>query len=244
MSDFHPQPAPAPFGGDDSGGNGRRGNRLIIAACAVGVVGLLLLAGVVLLGLGSTGRHTTTTADRLAPPPASASVGFAAVTPPPSSAPPSASASATPSKSARPSPAKTTTKPAAPGNASFEDQVVSLVNQERAKAGCAALTVDSRLAAAAREHSQDMATRNYFDHTTPEGVDPGTRITNAGYRWQAYGENIAMGQPDPDSVMQAWMNSPGHRANILNCNFKNLGVGLAYNAKHQPYWTQDFGRLL
>jgi uncharacterized protein YkwD len=172
-------------------------------------------------------------------------VGWAAVTPPPSSAPPSASASPSPSKSsARPTPARTTTKATAPGNASYEDQVVTLVNQERAKAGCGALTVDARLANAARAHSQDMATRDYFDHNTPEGVDPGKRITNAGYNWQAWGENIAMGQPDPASVMQAWMNSPGHRANILNCNFKNIGVGLAYNTKHQPYWTQDFGRLM
>jgi uncharacterized protein YkwD len=139
-----------------------------------------------------------------------------------------------------PAPARTSAKPPA-GNTSYEAQVVTLVNQERAKAGCQALTVDSRLTAAARGHSQDMATRNYFDHNTPEGVTPWTRITNAGYRYSAAAENIAEGQTTPASVMDAWMNSPGHRANILNCGLKNIGVGLAYNAKHTPYWTQDFG---
>lgn len=155
---------------------------------------------------------------------------------------PSGSPSATLSPvPASPTPAATrsTAKPA--GNTSYEDQVVTLVNQERAKAGCTALTVDSRLVTAARGHSQDMAIRNYFDHNTPEGVTPWTRITNAGYTFSSAAENIAAGQATPASVMDAWMNSAGHRANILNCNLRNIGVGLAYNAKHTPYWTQDFG---
>ncbi len=133
---------------------------------------------------------------------------------------------------------------AAAGSATEEDQVFALVNQQRATAGCPAVTADSRLAKAARDHSVDMASRGYFAHDTPEGVDPGARITAARYRWQAYGENIAMGQPTPDAVMRAWMNSSGHRANILNCDFRNLGVGLAYDSAHRPYWTQDFGTLL
>jgi uncharacterized protein YkwD len=157
---------------------------------------------------------------------------------------PSGSSSAAPSPaaagaSATPAATRSTAKP--PGNTSYEDQVVTLVNQERAKAGCKALTVDSRLVTAARGHSQDMATRNYFDHNTPEGVTPWTRITNAGYHFSSAAENIASGQTTPASVMNAWMNSSGHRANILNCNLRNIGVGLAYNAKHTPYWTQDFG---
>jgi uncharacterized protein YkwD len=147
--------------------------------------------------------------------------------------------SPSPVPSATPAATRSTAKP--PGNTSYEDQVVTLVNQERAKAGCKALTVDSRLVTAARGHSQDMATRNYFDHNTPEGVTPWTRITNAGYKFSSAAENIAAGQSTPASVMNAWMNSEGHRANILNCNLRNIGVGLAYNTKHTPYWTQDFG---
>jgi uncharacterized protein YkwD len=108
------------------------------------------------------------------------------------------------------------------------------------KPGCQPVTNDPRLAAAARAHAADMAERSYFDHTTPDGVDFATRITRAGYTWSTAGENIAAGQPDPASVMKSWMNSPGHRANILNCDFTNLGVGLAYDGRRTPYWTQDF----
>jgi uncharacterized protein YkwD len=115
------------------------------------------------------------------------------------------------------------------------------VNTERAKAGCAAVTVDDRLTAAARGHSADMAARSYFSHTTPEGVDFATRITNAGYRWSGAGENIAKGQRTPQDVMTSWMNSAGHKANILNCGFKNLGVGVAADAGGSLLWTQDFG---
>jgi uncharacterized protein YkwD len=153
------------------------------------------------------------------------------------------SSSVAPSPTGKPAPASSATRPASAANASYENQVVTLTNQERAKAGCPALTVDSRLTAAARGHSQDMATRNYFDHNTPEGVTPWTRITNAGYHYTSAAENIAEGQPTPDAVMTAWMNSTGHRENILNCKLRNIGVGLAYNAKHTPYWTQDFGSM-
>ena len=119
-------------------------------------------------------------------------------------------------------------------------QVLALVNQERARAGCPAVTPDTRLAAAAQAHSADMAQRRYFDHTAPDGTDPGQRITAAGYAWSAYGENIAAGYPDAVSVMRGWMNSPGHRENILNCRFGNLGVGLYLTPDHGGYWTQDF----
>jgi uncharacterized protein YkwD len=148
----------------------------------------------------------------------------------------------------KPKPAKTTTRPAPPpdldGNTSFEGTVLTLVNQERAKAGCARLTRDSSLAKAARAHSADMAARDYFSHTTPEGVTFGKRITNAGYRFSRAAENIAAGQSSPASVMDAWMNSSGHRANILNCNLTNLGVGVIYSTRGRPYWTQDFGTPL
>ncbi|GAA1809316.1 CAP domain-containing protein [Planosporangium flavigriseum] len=128
----------------------------------------------------------------------------------------------------------------ATGDSAAEATVLTLVNQERAKANCPALTVDARLTAAARAYSADMASRGFFAHTTPDGVDLGTRVTRAGYRFSAVGENIAKGQRDATAVMTAWMNSPGHRANILNCRFSNIGIGLARQGS-TPLWTQDFG---
>jgi uncharacterized protein YkwD len=156
----------------------------------------------------------------------------APTTPPvPTTPPPSTSPTAPPASPSGP-PEEVLTQEAA---------VVTLVNQERAKAGCQPLRMDDRLTAAARGHSADMAARGYFDHTTPEGVSFADRITKAGYRWMAAAENIAKGQRDPASVMNSWMNSPGHRTNILNCGYKDIGVGLAYDSGKTPLWTQDFG---
>jgi uncharacterized protein YkwD len=128
---------------------------------------------------------------------------------------------------------------AAPADPSVEGQVLALTNQERAKAGCGPLTADSRLATLARAFSADMRARNFFSHTNPDGLDPFQRAEAAGIS-NMRAENIAMGQPDPASVMTAWMNSPGHRANILNCSLRTLGVGVATGAGG-PWWTQDFG---
>ncbi|MFC8585235.1 sigma-70 family RNA polymerase sigma factor [Streptomyces sp. NPDC057217] len=126
------------------------------------------------------------------------------------------------------------------GHTSVEEQVIALVNAERAKEGCGAVTGNSLLARAAQGHSDDMAARDFFDHTNPDGAGPGERVTATGYGWSTYGENIAMGQQTAEQVMEAWMNSPGHRANILNCSFKELGVGL-HTGDGGPYWTQVFG---
>lgn len=120
------------------------------------------------------------------------------------------------------------------------DQVVTLVNKERSAAGCGPLTEDPQLQKAAQGHSDDMAARHFFDHTNPDGADPGQRITAAGYHWSTYGENIAQGQQTAAAVMDSWMNSPGHRANILNCSFKDIGVGV-HKGTGGPWWTQDFG---
>jgi uncharacterized protein YkwD len=154
---------------------------------------------------------------------------------PPTSPPPSSPSPSPTSPSPSPTP---TTAPT--GNAAFEAEVLAIVNEERVKANCPAVTSDDRLVAAARAHSADMAARNYFSHTTPEGVDFATRITAAGYRWSGAGENIAKGQRTPADVMTSWMNSAGHKANILNCGFKNLGVGVAADAGGTLLWTQDF----
>ena len=138
------------------------------------------------------------------------------------------------------SPSTAAPVPTATGSGAAAD-VVTLVNSERAKAGCSALAVNAALTKAASDHSTDMATRNYFSHDTPEGVDFSARITAAGYAWSGAGENIAMGQANAASVMDSWMNSSGHRANILNCGYRDIGVGVAANGAGQLYWTQDFG---
>ncbi|GAA2322914.1 CAP domain-containing protein [Streptomyces kunmingensis] len=118
-------------------------------------------------------------------------------------------------------------------------QVLTLVNQERAKAGCSPVTADSGLAALATAFSEDMAARDFFDHTDPDGATPWDRAKKAGIT-NLGGENIARGQANAKSVMEAWMNSPGHKANILNCDYKTLGVGVHFGSGG-PWWTQDFG---
>jgi uncharacterized protein YkwD len=118
-----------------------------------------------------------------------------------------------------------------------EEAVFDLVNQERAIHSLHLLSWDDRLFAAARAHSEDMAANGYFSHTSLDGRLPGKRLLDAGYFWYTYGENIAYGYPTPESVVNAWMNSPGHRANMLNSSFCDLGVGFA-----EYFWTQDFAR--
>lgn len=98
------------------------------------------------------------------------------------------------------------------------------------------MTANSTLNTAAQRHSEDMASTGTMSHTGSDGSDPGERITRAGYTWSTYGENVAYGYSTPEQVMQGWMTSPGHKANILNCSFKEIGVGLS-----GTYWTQDFG---
>ncbi|MER7072224.1 CAP domain-containing protein [Terrabacter sp. NPDC000476] len=124
---------------------------------------------------------------------------------------------------------------------SVQNQVITLVNAQRAKAGCRALVLDARLSRAAQAHSIDMAKRRYFSHTTPDGRTFAQRIRAQGYTGSMIGENIAAGQPTPRSVMDAWMKSPGHRANILDCRYRAIGVGAAVGGPYRYYWTQDFG---
>ena len=138
-------------------------------------------------------------------------------------------------------PAPSTAAPAPSGGVTT--QVVTLTNAERAKAGCGPLAVNATLTAVAQAHSQDMATNNYFDHNSQDGRTPFDRMTAAGYRYSTAAENIAAGQRTAQDVMTGWMNSPGHRANILNCALKEIGVGYATGSSSQygVYWTQDFG---
>lgn len=120
-------------------------------------------------------------------------------------------------------------------------EVVRLVNVERGKAGCSALKVNSKLTTSAQRHAADMAAKNYFSHNSQDGRSPFDRMKAAGYRYSTAGENIAAGQKTPSAVMTSWMNSPGHRANILRCSFKEIGIGIAKGGSYGIYWVQNFG---
>ena len=121
-------------------------------------------------------------------------------------------------------------------------QMLSLVNAERVAAGCAAVRLDTRLSAAATKHSQDMATRNFFSHTGSDGSNFVTRIQRAGYP-RPRSENIAAGNTAVAATFRQWMNSAGHRRNILDCTAKDMGLGVATNpgSRFRTYWTQVFG---
>jgi uncharacterized protein YkwD len=220
-----------------------------VGVAALLVVGATAFGGAVLLGnngdndaartsvAGDATGEPASAGDPSAGDPSAAGVEGATASATPGT---TATAGATPTKAQTTPPAKPKTTAPAAGNTSYEQQVLVIVNAERAKAGCKPLAYNAKLTTAARKHSQDMATNNYFSHTSQDGTSFATRITNAGYKWSGAAENIAKGQRTPADVMNAWMNSAGHRANILNCGLKDLGVGLAYQGK-TPIWTQDFG---
>ncbi|MDR6978930.1 uncharacterized protein YkwD/stress response protein SCP2 [Streptomyces sp. 3330] len=120
-------------------------------------------------------------------------------------------------------------------------EVVDLANGERARAGLPALAVDPLLTTAAQAHSADMVARAFYSHVSPEGSHPWDRAAAAGSTRRTIGENIACGQRSPAEVMDGWMNSPGHRANILKPAFTHIGVGFAGGGPAGTYWTQLFG---
>jgi len=165
-----------------------------------------------------------------------------------SSAPTTSSAMATSTSSSSAAPTTTTTPPEAPkppadppqqpGNKTPEQAVLELVNDARSAKGCKALVIDDRITTAAQAHSTDMATQNYFSHTSKDGRTFDVRMKEAGYP-RPGGENIAKGYTTPEQVMQGWMNSTGHRENIENCSFTTMGLGLDTRGN---YWTQNFGR--
>ncbi|MFE2276648.1 CAP domain-containing protein [Streptomyces sp. NPDC059454] len=176
-----------------------------------------------------------------APEPTTAAPKPTTAAPKPTTAAPKPTTAAPKPTTAAPRPTATAPSPDATGGASASGpvaEVVELVNAERAEAGCSPVKVNTTLTRAAQDHSEDMAASGTMSHTGSDGSSPGDRITRAGYSWSTYGENVAYGYSTPEQVMTGWMNSPGHKENILNCAFKEIGVGLA-----QPgsYWTQDFG---
>lgn len=127
------------------------------------------------------------------------------------------------------------------GLARTTSEVISLTNAERAAAGLRPLAGDPRLASAAQAHSADMVARGFYSHTSPEGGQPWDRAAAAGCTHRGIGENIACGQRSPAEVVQGWMNSPGHRANILKPDFTHIGIGFAGGGRRGTYWTQLFG---
>ena len=133
---------------------------------------------------------------------------------------------------------------------SLQRQVIDLVNLERTAVGLSQLRYNARLTNAAQLHADDMRDRDYFSHDTPEGVGPGKRIGSTGYTDTSHikcncrittviGENIALGQPTAEDVMDSWMNSPLHKENILSEKFEEIGVGHA-----GVYWVQNFGAII
>ncbi len=129
------------------------------------------------------------------------------------------------------SPFKPSPKPA--------EQVLALVNQYRADNGLAPLTLNAKLSASAQDYAQVLSDWGTLSHTGPDGSTPGDRIAATGYSAMTWGENIADGYSSPDAVMTGWMNSSGHRANILGASYKEIGIGVA--GTEPLYWVQDFG---
>jgi uncharacterized protein YkwD len=204
----------------------------MIAAIAAAVLAVFGVAALVLPALMSGDPKAATNNSGAAP----QAPLFAASGSP--SAAESASPTASPTRSVKPS-ATTAPSVAITGNTRFEQQVVALVNNERRRARCQPVRVDAKLQAAARAHSTDMATNNFVSHRATDGSSADDRMRQAGVD-QPLSENVAKGG-DPQGVMRSWLRDRGDRANILDCDARFIGVGVAIRGR-TPYWTQDFSR--
>ncbi|WP_240625601.1 CAP domain-containing protein [Spirosoma pollinicola] len=133
-----------------------------------------------------------------------------------------------------------------------QQEVLTYINQARSKScqcgttvypAVPALTLDAQLNTASDKFAVDLATYNYFNHTGRDGSQPWDRMTREGYAWRAAGENIAAGYTTTRAVVDGWLKSPGHCANIMSANFKNVGVGYGYSSTstYKNYWVTDFG---
>lgn len=130
----------------------------------------------------------------------------------------------------------------AAATATWIDDMAAQLNARRAENGAGPLELCGTLVADAQAHTEDQAAHNTMSHTGSDGSNLADRANRAGYvGWSRLGENVAYGYGDVAAVMTGWMNSPGHRANILDARFGHVGVGLAYSSGGTPYWTQDFG---
>lgn len=128
------------------------------------------------------------------------------------------------------------------GERAWALEALERVNGVRTANDLAPLAWDEAAARAAYEHSWDMDLRQYFDHVNPDGKDPGDRLTEAGVAWTLVGENIARGHPDPAAVVQGWLESPAHRANLLTPAYTRVGIGVHTGPAEGPWWTQDLFR--
>jgi uncharacterized protein YkwD len=149
------------------------------------------------------------------------------------------------SSTSTPTPTPTPTPAPAPtaGLTQLEQDALNLINAKRAEVGAPALVIDAGMQAVARKHSADMRDRNYFAHTSPDGVTFGQRLDAAGEGGGSRSENIARGQTTAQRVVDVWMGSSGHKANLLNPNFRATGLGVATgngSTLSGPFWTQDF----
>lgn len=125
--------------------------------------------------------------------------------------------------------------------ADWQQELLRLVNDARATAGVPPLSVDSRLTEAAQAHSQDQANHRNLSHSGSDGSEVGDRAARAGYDSTFVGENVAHNYPTVQALFSGWMNSSGHRDNILSPNYRHMGLGVAYSESNEPYWTQVFG---
>ncbi len=178
-------------------------------------------------------------------PPAATAVAPTAETAPPApvtvapvEVPPAPSSPAAVTPTATPATARPTTTPP-----SLERQLVDLVNAERGRRGCGPLRIDPKLHAAAQKHSDDMVARNFFDHLAPDGTRADARLNAAGYRWSQWGENLDRGPSAPAVVFSRWMDGGIHQSNMLDCAFKDVGIGVT-TGPAGLYWTQDLGTPL
>ena len=189
--------------------------------------------------IAASSTSTTATSSTAAPTTAAPSTAAPTTAAPTTAAPTSQQSTTAPSTTAS---STTTTAPPTTsgsgqsGDRALEQRVIDLTNAERQRHGCPPLANNDRLHAAALAHSVDMAEQRYFSHTSLDGSSLRDRIDRQGYSWRMIAENIAMGYRTPESVVDGWMNSAGHRANILNCDLAEIGVG-----HDRTYWTQNFG---
>ncbi|MFJ2778648.1 sigma-70 family RNA polymerase sigma factor [Kitasatospora sp. NPDC087315] len=246
------QPTAAAGLADPSGGPGGRGGptrrRAAVAGGAAAVLAVTTLALVWPHHAAPESPATEPTTPAGAP-----DTLVAAIPTPPTTTPPTppttaepVTAPAAPLPTRAPEPAPTTptpvsARPTAPP--SPERQLVDLVNAERARAGCGPLRIDPKLHAAAQKHAEDMVTRAFFDHVNPDGARADARLAAAGYRWSQWGENLDRGPGSAAAVFSRWMDGGIHQSNMLDCGFKDVGVGVA-TGPGGPYWTQDLGTAL
>ncbi|MEV5974010.1 sigma-70 family RNA polymerase sigma factor [Streptomyces sp. NPDC051921] len=214
-------PSPAVAGAPAAGaGRGVPGWR----AWGAGAAAVAVLGGVILLLPGDRDAEAEVRAPVPRTPTAEVTPASTSPTPPP------------------PSPTPTPTRTRAP-EPSPEERVTRLVNRHRAEAGCGPLRADPELAAVARAYGKDMVAHRSYGHSGPDGTDPGTRMTAGGYSWSAWAENLARGQSDPDSVVDDWMADAPHRANMLDCDYRDTGVA-AVSGPDGTVWVQELATPL